>query len=150
VAGDHLIEHQAEAENVAARIEGLAFRLFRRHIGQGARDAHRLGDRFISGCNLRQPEIEQLGGTFGRHQDIRGLKIAVQNAACVCFFQRPSDLNRKPHGLFRRQRTLERLALDVLHHQIVRADIVQRANVRMVQRGDRARLLVEPGGVLPF
>ena len=32
---------------------------------------------------------------------------------------------------------LQSLALNVLHHQVAGANIVQRADVRMVQRGDR-------------
>ena len=39
------------------------------------------------------------------------------------------------------------VALDVLQHQIVRADVVDLADVRMVERGDRARFLVEAVGV---
>ncbi len=34
-------------------------------------------------------------------------------------------------------------SLDVLHHQIVGADIVQRADMGMIQRRDRARLALE-------
>jgi len=37
----------------------------------------------------------------------------------------------------------ERRALDVLHHQIVEADVVQRADVRMIQRGDGAGFPLE-------
>jgi hypothetical protein len=39
---------------------------------------------------------------------------------------------------------VRRFAFDQLHHQIVRADIVQRADVRVIQCGDRARLALEP------
>ena len=39
---------------------------------------------------------------------------------------------------------LERAALDVLEHQVIRADVVDLADVGMIQRGDRARLLLEP------
>ena len=43
----------------------------------------------------------------------------------------------------------ERLALEMRHDQIVRAvgfaDVVDAADVRMVQRGDRPRLALEPG-----
>ena len=36
LAGGHLVQHRAEAEDVRARIHGLARRLFRRHVGQRA------------------------------------------------------------------------------------------------------------------
>jgi hypothetical protein len=46
------------------------------------------------------------------------------------------------------QPPMERLAFDVLHHQEIDAvlmpDVVQRADVRMIQLRDRARLSVEP------
>ena len=38
----------------------------------------------------------------------------------------------------------KRRSLDQLHHQVVRPDVVQRADVGMVQRGDRARFALEP------
>ncbi len=47
-----------------------------------------------------------------------------------------------------RHRTFGRFALDVLHHQVIRADVVQRANVGMIQRGDGPRLLLEALGEL--
>jgi hypothetical protein len=37
----------------------------------------------------------------------------------------------------------ERLALDILHHQVIRTNIVQRADVGMVERGDGARFAVK-------
>jgi len=39
----------------------------------------------------------------------------------------------------------EGFALDQLHHQIIRPDVVQRANVRMVQRGDGPSFPRSPG-----
>jgi hypothetical protein len=52
-----------------------------------------------------------------------------------------SAVTRHP---FRRQWTFldfrcQRRAIEKLHHQIVATDIVERANVRMVQRGDGLR-----------
>ena len=45
--------------------------------------------------------------------------------------------------LIERQRSLERRALDVLHHQVIRPDIVERADVGMIQRRDSARFALE-------
>ena len=41
-------------------------------------------------------------------------------------------------------------AFDVLHHQVVRADVVQVADVGVTERGDGARLAIEPLGELFF
>ena len=60
--------------------------------------------------------------------------------------------------LFGRERALgkprrQRLAFEVFHHQevdaLVAADVVQGADVRMVQRRDGARLALEAGRVTP-
>src|SRR5580658_4247120 len=47
--------------------------------------------------------------------------------------------NRFPHG----QRTFQRRAVDQFHHQVVRADIVELANVGVIERRDGAGLAVE-------
>ena len=63
------------------------------------------------------------------------LLCAASSAPAICI--------ASAHRVLGRQRAAQRRAVDVLHHQVVRADVVQRADVRMVQRGDRARLLLE-------
>jgi len=60
--------------------------------------------------------------------------------------QRVQNLARILHRLVDRQRPLERLAFDILHHQVIRPDIVQRADMRMVQRRDRPRFPLEALG----
>ena len=41
-------------------------------------------------------------------------------------------------------RTLRRYALDELHHEVVGADVEERADVGVVQRGDGPRFALEP------
>jgi hypothetical protein len=43
-------------------------------------------------------------------------------------------------------RPSQRFPFEVLHHQVVGADIVQRTDVGMVERGNRARLCFKPLG----
>ena len=57
--------------------------------------------------------------------------------------KRIGDLHGVAQRNVERQRTSQRSALDELHHQVVRADIVQRTNVGMIQRGDGLRLTLE-------
>ena len=52
-------------------------------------------------------------------------------------------LSRVTKSFRERQRTADRLPFDVLHDQIVRADIVEMADMRMIERGDRARFTLE-------
>ena len=67
--------------------------------------------------------------------------------------ERVGDLNREGQRLIERQRAFrqslrERLAFEVLHDQIVDAvlvaDVVKRADVRMVERSDRFGFALEP------
>ena len=67
--------------------------------------------------------------------------------------QRVGHLDRIAEDLFHRQRAArqtrrERLALEILHHEIrdavLLADVVEDADVRVVQRRNCARLAVEP------
>ena len=72
---------------------------------------------------------------------------------CLCAaLEGVGDLRPELHHLVERQRALlqaigERLALEQLHHQEVRValvpDVEQRADVGMVERGDRLRLALE-------
>src|SRR5215204_3583905 len=54
------------------------------------------------------------------------------------------DLEAKSHGFIRCKRSPQRRALDVLEHEVARADVVDLTDVRVVQAGDRARFLFEP------
>ena len=47
-------------------------------------------------------------------------------------------------GIGIRKRPTQRTPFDVLEHEVVRADVVNLTDVRMVQRGDRTRFLLEP------
>src|SRR5947207_7734472 len=64
-----------------------------------------------------------------------GLQIAVDDSFSVSRIQRIADLGDILHNPIERQRTLQRPTLDVLHDEIVRADVVERADMGMVQRG---------------
>jgi len=76
----------------------------------------------------------------------------VDDAGAVRLVERVGDLHRNRQRLIERKRALlqslgERHALQVLHDQEVGRmlvpDVVQRADVRMVQRGDRASFVLE-------
>src|ERR1700722_7032602 len=58
------------------------------------------------------------------------------------------DLSSNAQRVGQRQRSCERPAFDVLQHQVIRPDVVDLANMRMIQRGDCTRFLLEPGSVV--
>jgi hypothetical protein len=62
-------------------------------------------------------------------------------------FERVHDVDGGTECLLERQRTADGRSLEVLHHQIVRTDVVEDADMRMVQRRDRARFLEKTRGV---
>ena len=63
----------------------------------------------------------------------------------VRFFQRACDLDSEPDGFVSPKRALRGFALDVFHHQIIRPDVVNLANMRMIERGNGVSFLLEIG-----
>ena len=61
----------------------------------------------------------------------------------MCGVDSISDLQDEPHGLRRCEGPAQRRAVDVLQHEIARTQVVNLTDVRMVQRRNRARLLLE-------
>ena len=81
---------------------------------------------------------------------LRRLEIAMDDALFVRRLERVATL--APGAAFPRteagdtplgEHLGERLAFDQLHHQIIRADVVKRADVGMIQGGDGARFALE-------
>ena len=67
----------------------------------------------------------------------------MSDAFLVRGVERIANLRGVLQRLIDRQRPLERRALDVLHHQVIRADIVERTNVGMIQRRDGVGFALE-------
>jgi DNA invertase Pin-like site-specific DNA recombinase len=76
--------------------------------------------------------IGNLGSGLG-DQNIGGLQVSVGDALSVRRIERIAKLRSIVEGLIERQRTFESCSLDVLHHEVVRPDIEQRADIGMVQ-----------------
>ena len=64
----------------------------------------------------------------------------MDDSLAVCRFERAGNLQRDPHRIGRCHGTGERRSVDVLHDQIIAADIVQGADVRVIEARDRACL----------
>ena len=166
LAGHHLVEDQAEREDVGARIERLSACLLGRHVGGGAeREAlgreHHLGHRRVAVVrvgtareqrHLGQAEVEHLHQAAAGHEDVRGLDVTVQHALRVRRVDRRGNLEREvEHGVDRHRvpadRLGERAPVEQLHGEealpLALLDRVDRADVRVVQRRRRARLAQE-------
>lgn len=101
---------------------------------------------------FRQSEIEQLRAHLRQH-DIAALEITMRHAVAVGRIERARDFNRDLQRLLQRQRAFlqflrERLAFQKLHHQevgsVLLTDVVENANVGMLQAGYRAGFAFKP------
>ena len=106
----------------------------------------------IWSLQLRQAKIQKLRPRPCQH-DVARLQIPVDDPLPVRLVQRIRDLNSNLQCLIQRQRALlqpvgQRLALQVLHDQevdpVLAADVVEGANVRVIEAGDGLGLALEP------
>ena len=106
---------------------------------------------FLRGAS-RDAEVQKFRASLRQH-DIAWLQIAVDDPLPVRLFQGISDLNGVALGLIQGQRAFlqslgERPTLQALHDQEVGiallADVVQSADVRVVQGCNSAGLTLEP------
>ena len=103
-----------------------------------------------SGHGLGQAEVENLRSALGE-EDVRGLDVAVEDALGVGGVEGINECERdvddgRDIQRSARQPLLERLALEQLHRdeRWLCADVVNRADIRMIQRRGRAALALEP------
>ena len=169
-ARQHLVENRAEGKQVGAHVQFLAQRLLGRHVGrrthrraragqvlrrhrQGRRSSRRGHDGLLYCRHLRQSEVEHLGMPALGDQDVRRLDVAVDDPLCVRRIQRVGDLDSQVQHLLHRHRcardqVFERGSVQVFHDDerttLGFIDLVNRADVGMVQRRGGKRLAPEP------
>ena len=116
-----------------------------RRIGVGVTAAKQRRD-------LRQSEVENLGGPSPGDEDVGGLDVAMDDAFGMRRIEGVRDLDPEANDLFDIDRplgdaVLECRAFEILHDDagaaVLLADVMNGADVRMVQRGSRARLSLE-------
>src|SRR5438309_1213955 len=83
------------------------------------------------------------------HQDVRWFEIAMNYPVDVSGFERGSDLPGEAQNRGRRKRLRlfrgdNRCSANILHDQIGRTDIVNLADIGMIQRCDRFGFTLEP------
>ena len=102
---------------------------------------------------LGDAEVEHLRLPAAGHEDVRGLDVAVDDAAGMRGVEGVGDLDPELEHAVERQRpardlVLQRAAVEQFHDDellaLVLADVVDRADVRVVERRGDARLAAEP------
>ena len=162
VARRALVEHDTQREKIGAWVELFAGRLLRRHVRYGPeRDAGYglfravLGRaRFhVDGRQLRKPEVEDLHVTPFGHEDVSRLDIAVDDPFAVRRVQGVGGFDADVQELVNLDRPrVEELAQRPPLHQLhddegvslELVDVVDRTDVRVVQRRRRAGFRAKP------
>ena len=107
--------------------------------------------RPMRGLPLRHAKVEQLGTGLSQHH-VGGLQVAVNDAVPMRMIERLGNLDRMAQDLVSGQGAAsetvrDRFALQQLHHEVVAAvrstNVIQRADVRVIQAGDRLRFNLE-------
>ena len=106
----------------------------------------RADERLAANAYLRQPEVQNLGVAACGDENICRLNVAMHNATRMSCVERISDINSRCHEQIEFKRLaadqmLQGFAFEVLHHDegatVVLTNVVNRANVRMIQAGRR-------------
>jgi hypothetical protein len=171
-AGEHFVQDASECPDVATFVDDLTPRLFGAHVSGRAQDracaglvrSHRRRVRQVGRRrrprDFRQAKVEDLRHTLGRDLDVGGLQVAVNDPFFVSDIETDGDLARDAQrfangqagtasALPRHIRELVRecLAVHELENEKSKAvsflEAVDRADVRMIQRGEHSRLALE-------
>ncbi len=163
-SGRHLEEHEAEREEIGAGVDVLAAKLLRRHVGDRSDRGAGFGQKrpsllapnvrsAVCVIGLCQPEIENLRATFGE-KDVRRLDVTMDDAGAMRGVKRidERDRNVETRGQVEwacaaavpasvspcsSSMTMKGVTVGGL------ADVVDGADVRMLERRDGPRLSLE-------
>jgi hypothetical protein len=141
-AGERLVQHHAQAEDVGSGIDRLAPDLLRREVGRGAGDHVGTGEGGVFEV-AGEAEVDDVGveraARAPRHQDVAGLEVPVDEAGGVGGVDRARHGREQGHDLSPREAgdcLVETDAIDVLHRDVgVALDLARLehlANVRVI------------------
>ena len=153
--GEHFVKHDTEAVKIGAVIQLLAGDLLRAHVNGTADGQSGRGQLGIVGIDqLGDAKIAEHRGAVLAKQDILRLDVAMDNASLVGVGQRHGDGFHDLQGALQAQALFDLLRQgpfrEQLHGKIivgaVRAEIVDRDDLRMLELGDDAPFLQKPIG----
>jgi hypothetical protein len=146
-------------------IDGVAANLLGRHVADRAEDLSGVGvvgGAEVCGCvvggvglggtEFCEAEVEDFELAVFEDEDVFGLEVAVDDAFVVGGGEAVGELDGEFDGFARREAggwnaIAEGVAFEEFGDDVVRAvglaDVVDRDNVGMIERGDRAGLLLE-------
>ena len=151
-AGAGLVEDHAQRVEIALG-RHVAARLFRRHVGRGAHEVTRLGQRGIA-RRVGDAEIAEQGPIL-HQEDVGGLDVAVHRAELVNRLERTQELHTEGCDIGDRQGAPleprgERFALDQIHDVVMQAGrlagLMDGDDVGVAQGGEEPGLAEEPLG----
>ena len=123
--GEHLIEHHTQGVDIRPRVDQVrvASGLLRAHVGQRPHDlAGNRDQRVLAiGNRLGQAEIQDAQVTFGIHQQVAGLEIAVDDSLLVRMVHGIAGDGKEFQNLLQAQLVVthilrDRYAADIVHH----------------------------------
>ena len=126
-AGEEVVEGGAERVEVAAGVERLAPRGLGRHVEGRAERGAGGGDADVHALVLGEAEVSHLRVAFGVEQYVRGLDVAVQDAAAMRLGEGRGHLLEELDRAVGRERALaaeqvvQVLAVDELHGDVADA-----------------------------
>ena len=144
--GEELMENDAQRPDVGAEVDRRAASLLRRHVGERSEAHARLGE--VGDVSPGQPEVEDLHLAVVGDEHVRRLDVAMDDADMVCVGESTRDRN----GDRRRPLDRERSFFDLLRQRFPLverhrdeeaavaglADVVDGADVGMIERGSGA------------
>ena len=154
-AGGQLVEHDADREQVGARVDRLAADQLRRHVGRAAEQlaGHR---QLLVIDDLGDAEVHQLEAAVVPDHHVLGLDVTVDDADLVCVTERDAQSvhdQRRQRGTrtpARVEPLAQRHAVDELGDEealdrVLTRVVVDLEDVLVTQPGDCQRLASQPG-----
>ena len=152
LAGEELVREDGERVAVGRGGGRLALGLLGRHVDRRPDDHPRRGEAGRALQHLRDAEVGEGEAVVPADQDVRRLDVAVEDPRLVRGVERVAQLADPGDGLREGDRradhpVAERSPFEVRHHEVRQAlfvaVVVDREDVRVVERGDEPGLVVE-------